>query len=301
TQRDQFFEHDAELAAKAANCSPERFGEHCKQLATSLQEDEGASVAQQQQREVYLRKFINPATNMYVLNGQFDPELGAVIFKAINDEASALFRSADPGLMIESLRHDPEYVEAHALTNLVRGGRVKRTGIDADITVLIDHQTLVDGVHTDGVCETGSGEGLAVATVRRLACDANIIPAVLSGEGEVLDLGRSQRLANRAQRRALRAMHHTCSWQSCGVPFDQCQIHHLVPWEHGGPTDLAMLRPLCSRHHHHVHEGGWKAEPIPGHGLRITRPDGAHHADVFPRKPPGARRTNDQNDVALAS
>jgi hypothetical protein len=42
------------------------------------------------------------------------------------------------------------------------------------------------------------------------------------------------------------------------VIFDHCNVHHIDYWENGGFTDLNNMVPLCSRHHHATHEGGWK-------------------------------------------
>jgi hypothetical protein len=39
---------------------------------------------------------------------------------------------------------------------------------------------------------------------------------------------------------------------------DRCEIHHIVPWELGGVTDLHDLLPVCSRHHHVLHELDWR-------------------------------------------
>jgi hypothetical protein len=116
---------------------------------------------------------------------------------------------------------------------------------------------------------------VAVGTARRLACSARITPVVLDGQSKVLDLGREQRLANRAQRRALRAMYRTCQGGSCSVPFGRCQIHHIVPFEDGGFTDLRNLLPLCSTHHHLVHEGGWHLSIDEAtRAVTLIRPDG---------------------------
>ena len=102
---------------------------------------------------------------------------------------------------------------------------------------------------------------MPVATVRRLACEANIIPAVLNGDGVVLDLGRSRRVANEHQRHALRSMYDTCGHPDCQVRFNDCDIHHVIPWNRAGPTNLDNLLPLCTSHHHAVHEGGWQPHP----------------------------------------
>jgi hypothetical protein len=89
-----------------------------------------------------------------------------------------------------------------------------------------------------------------------------------------LDLGRSTRIANRAQRRALRALYARCAVPGCRVRFDQCAVHHVRWWRHGGSTDLENLLPLCSRHHHAAHEGGWQLALQPDRTLTITLPDG---------------------------
>ncbi len=52
-------------------------------------------------------------------------------------------------------------------------------------------------------------------------------------------------------------------------------MHHLIPWSHGGPTDRANLVVLCLRHHHDVHEGGFRILKRTGGGYRTLRPDGS--------------------------
>ena len=97
---------------------------------------------------------------------------------------------------------------------------------------------------------------------------------IVDTDGVVLNAGRTIRHANRAQRRALRAMYRCCAFGDCDIAFDRCEIHHLVPWELGGPTDLHNLLPLCSRHHHTVHEAGWQLHLDTDRTLTITQPDG---------------------------
>ena len=143
--------------------------------------------------------------------------------------------------------------------------------------MLVDLDTLRTGLHDHGVCETADGTPLPVASLRRLSCDAAIIPVVLDAAGAAVDVGREQRVATRHQRRALRAMHTTCAHPGCTVRFDACQIHHVVPWENGGPTDLANLIPLCSSHHHLVHEGGFTLTLRPDRTIELRRPDRSVH------------------------
>ncbi len=127
------------------------------------------------------------------------------------------------------------------------------------------------------ICETSNGIPLPVDTIRRLCCEAAIIPIVLGTDGEALAVGREQRVANRAQRRALRAMYRTCAHPHCDIAFDHCQIHHVIPWERFGLTDLDNLLPLCSKHHHLVHEGRWRLTLQPDRTITLQRPDGTHY------------------------
>ena len=127
------------------------------------------------------------------------------------------------------------------------------TGADRvpEVTILTDYATLVGGLHANSVCETVDGVPLPVSTVRRMCCDADIVPVVLGSNGEVLDVGRTERTANRAQRRALRAMHRTCAHPDCTVGFSACRVHHVKWWwRHLGRTGISNLLPLCERHHH---------------------------------------------------
>lgn len=89
-----------------------------------------------------------------------------------------------------------------------------------------------------------------------------------------LDLGRTTRLANRAQRRALRAMYATCAIPGCSVRYDNCKLHHIVWWRNGGRTDLANLIPVCARHHSRIHDAGWDIGLGPNRELTIRLPDG---------------------------
>ncbi len=89
-----------------------------------------------------------------------------------------------------------------------------------------------------------------------------------------LELGRTTRLANRAQRRSLRGMYSTCAIPGCGVHYDRCKLHHVVWWRHGGRTDLDNLLPVCSAHHHEIHHGGWTITLDPNRRLTISFPDG---------------------------
>jgi hypothetical protein len=96
---------------------------------------------------------------------------------------------------------------------------------------------------------------------------------VLHAPGQ-LQLGRSTRLANAAQRRALRALYSTCAVPGCAARYDLCSIHHVTWFRNGGCTDLDNLLPMCSKHHHAVHDDGWELRLGTDRSLTITLPDG---------------------------
>ena len=95
--------------------------------------------------------------------------------------------------------------------------------------------------------------------MRRLACEADILPMVLGTAGELLDLGRTTRLATPAQRLALWHRDRGCTYPGCSIPPTWCEAHHVTHWCDGGATDLTNLALLCGRHHTVVHERGLTA------------------------------------------
>ena len=139
------------------------------------------------------------------------------------------------------------------------------------VLVTIDHRTLLGELRAAADGRMGSAVSTADLTgpidpreIRRIACDADIIPAVLGGEGEILDLGRARRLFTRAQRRAVTARDGGCAAPGCALPASWCEVHHIGHWEHGGPTDVANGVLLCSHHHQAVHAGWWEVSVIEG-------------------------------------
>jgi Domain of unknown function (DUF222) len=151
-----------------------------------------------------------------------------------------------------------------------------------EITVVIDLKTLLDAAHAKSRVDVSGGVTLPVETIRRMACYADIVPAVLGTNGVVLDLGRSTRLASAHQRRALRVMYSHCAVGNCDVTFDHCTMHHVSYWRHGGRSDIGNMLPLCSKHHHLAHEGGWKFHLDHDRTLFITKPDGSQQTHPPP-------------------
>ena len=136
------------------------------------------------------------------------------------------------------------------------------------LLVTIDFDRLRDGLGTALVGDTP----ITVGETRRLACSAKVLPAVLGGTSEILDLGRARRLFSSAQRKAMAIRDVTCRAEGCDIPAAWCEAHHANrPWTQAGRTDLADGLLLCSWHHHRAHDHRYDARRLPTGQLRFHR------------------------------
>lgn len=256
------------LLRSARRLSVDQFAKHMRSEVARLSTDRGLGVFERQRRATFL-KFWNDVDGMVHLRGAFDPERGSVLLSRLEQRVEAMFHSGDVEVPVEvGPGVEPnDHRRALALVASVNGAGHDSTGTvmspRAEIVVHVDLDQLTGAAIEAGVITTQHGVELPADTVRRLACDGDIIPVVLNGEGVPLDVGRAKRLATVHQRRALGAVHETCAVPECQVKFAHCEPHHIEYWENGGSTDMSNLVPLCSRHHHAAHEGGWKLQLDP--------------------------------------
>ena len=120
---------------------------------------------------------------------------------------------------------------------------------------------------------TVDGEPLSIETMRRLACDAEVIPAVLGSDGEILEQGRAERFYTRGQIRHLWLRDRHCTFPGCTKPATWCDAHHLIHWADGGPTDVDHGALLCQAHHTVVHNHRYAGEVVTGPGGPFVRWD----------------------------
>ena len=64
-----------------------------------------------------------------------------------------------------------------------------------------------------------------------------------------------RRFAIPAQRQALAVRDGGCCAPGCHAPPEWSEAHHVIPWEHGGRTDIDNLVLLCRTHHTAHHAG----------------------------------------------
>ncbi|MGW1450584.1 DUF222 domain-containing protein [Micromonospora sp. NPDC002411] len=180
----------------------------------------------------------------------------------LNAETAALLRAAidplsapagpDDTRCAGQRRHD---ALADVCRLALRTGELPDSGGDlAQIVVTTSYDGLTRQLGSGAL---DIGLQLTPDTVRRLACDAAILPAVLGGAGQVLDVGRQRRLITGALRRALVLRDGGCAFPGCDRPPRWCAAHHIHHWADGGPTSLDNAVLLCGHHHRHVHRGEW--------------------------------------------
>ncbi|MGC4773432.1 DUF222 domain-containing protein [Micromonospora sp. DT44] len=213
----------------------------------------------------------------------------------LDAEAAGLLRAALDPLTAPSGPDDPRCPGQRrhdALADLCRlalrtGELPEHGGEPAQIVVTTSFDALVRQLDA-GTLDTGPG--LTPETVRRLACDAAILPAVLGGAGQTLDVGRQRRLITGALRRALVLRDRGCAFPGCDRPPRWCDAHHIRHWAEGGETSLANSVLLCGHHHRHLHRGEWTVR-LGGDGHPDFVPPAWLDPDQIPRRNRYHRRT----------
>ncbi|RZT77066.1 HNH endonuclease [Micromonospora violae] len=184
------------------------------------------------------------------LSGTLDAEAAALL-RAVIDPLSA--PSGPDDTRSEGQRRHDALADVCRLA--LRTGELPENGGDpAQLVVTTDYDGLARQL---GAGALDIGLGLTPDTVRRLACDAAILPAVLGGTGQVLDMGRQRRLVTGPLRRALVLRDGGCAFPGCDRPPRWCAAHHIRHWADGGPTSLDNSVLLCGHHHRHIHQSEW--------------------------------------------
>lgn len=264
--------------ARAARRYPDLYGEHeamLLDLAENMQLDEfksaidywiyladdqaGEKKADKQQDETRLHAS-QTSGGMMKLDGLFDKVTGEVILTALNAAMTPEARKDGAGgeLRPASRRR------ADALHDICRQfldhhpGRIG--GHRPHVNLILDLETLER--RAGWRCELDHMGTITPETARRLICDAELSWLIVNSDSAPLNMGRSVRTATPAQLRALAVRDGGCTWKGCDMPPAWCDAHHDIPWDRGGPTDLANLRLLCRRHHVLVHRSERDAGPL---------------------------------------
>ena len=135
------------------------------------------------------------------------------------------------------------------------------------IAVTVSLETLRTGL---GHATLDDGQPMTPEQTRRLACEAEIIPIVLDGKSQPIDIGEAKRLADTRLRRALAIRDKGCAAPGCARTPRQCHAHHIQHWADGGQTKLHNMVLVCQYHHRLLHHVGWTVHM--NNGLPVFTP-----------------------------
>ena len=232
------------------------------------------------------------ADGMVVIRGRLEPEVGAVVLKALAAARDDLSRQRHTKYVAAETSEVEvadtwEQQQADALALIAE--TALHHGIDSgapaeryQVVVHVDAPVLANA-DAPGQSLVEDGTRVAPETSQRLACDATRVVMRHDTNGRITEVGARTRTIPPALRRALEHRDRGCRFPGCGRRFTQG--HHIKHWAHGGPTVLSNLALLCQRHHRAVHEEGFPVERRPDGGLAFREPNGYVIPEV-PGTPP---------------
>lgn len=268
------------------------------------------------ERERHARRrltLIPEVDGSWSIRGRLDPEVGAVLQRALQAAGEALYpRESKAASEDEDLETTPEARRADAMGLVAEaaladglgsgtepvGGAKPETDAESEarpvvsradrfqVVLHVSAETLSgsteDGSDISAERPAGSiddGPHVSAETSRRLACDAGVVKMEHGRDGSLLNVGRRRRTVSTPLRRALARRDGGCRFPGCRARF--CDAHHVEHWADGGETSLENLVLLCRYHHRRVHEDGWRVNLMASGEARFVRPDGRR----FPRLP----------------
>ena len=222
-------------------------------VAPEVGEAHEAKLLEDEERRAAERTRLTFASDGHgMVHGRFSiPALhGAMLAKAIQ---ALTWAKQDPA-EVRQTRPTPVAAGA-AFTELLERMDAKDLpsvgGVGATVVVTMTIDSLMGGL---AAAALDTGEVISASAARHLACEAGVIPMVLGGKSEVLDVGRRRRFHTRAQRLAIAQRDNTCVVSGCDAPPSRCHVHHVIPWSEGGGTSVQDGRLYCSAHHAMVHD-----------------------------------------------
>ena len=206
------------------------------------------------------------------VHGRFvlDTATGAALRKMILAIAAPKHQAATQGPLGERKPTAERMGQAFGeLINRYPVGKLPQAGgLNATLVVTMTLDSLMGGLKA---AQLDTGQTISASLARRMACEAGIIPAVLGGKSEVLDLGRSRRFHSRAQRIVKLLESGGCQVDGCDAPPGLTHMHHKIEWSQGGRTDLDNTIMICAPHHARAHDPTYTLTPIPGDKFTFHR------------------------------
>ncbi len=227
-----------------------------------------------------------------LVRGRLTPEVGALLIRALDAARETLYQrtratagvtAADPAMAPPTrAQQQADALALLAETALHHEIDPGAPGERYQVVVHVDAAVLADP-EQPGQSVLEEGGHVSAETSRRLACDASRVVMRHDDEGRLLEVGARTRTIPPALRRALLHRDRSCRFPGCHARVGEG--HHVRHWAQGGPTTLGNLVLLCRRHHHAVHEEGYRVFRGPDGALDFRRPDGRPLPEVPPTDP----------------
>lgn len=255
-----------------------------------IEGDDGRSLLKRQKRRNRATTWTDDE-GMWNLHAALDPETALPLAEMLRQMTERLFHGEHP----DDLPDDPverhQWFVAMALVELLKGNGAAGAPL---VIASVDEETLrtgkrqarsrvdfshrlevpIDELRTFSRCRflpvVRDRHGNVIRVGRPVTRLEDLLTRGLEQEAR-LDYGRDRRNAHRNQEHAMRGTYRTCAIPGCATHVSNCELHHLVFWEHGGPTDLANLIPLCRHHHDRLHAEGWELTMRPDRSLLIRK------------------------------
>ncbi len=247
---------DDELSKLAETSSVDAFAEQSRRWVNRNQPDDGAELYQQQRRNRLFKHWVNEE-GMGVLLAELDPTSYQQAVKAINVEYDRMWRD-DGGRdgTPDDVRTTPQRLADAFVALLTDVGRCGPGSTRMQLIAVADVERL-RGDNPTCVAEIVGGEALPQTVLERLMCMATVTGVVFDGKGQPIWVGRDRRLPTEAQIKAIIARDRHCTGKDCTAGPERCEIHHIVPWEDGGLTDIDKMCLACPHCHHNIHDRGY--------------------------------------------
>ncbi len=259
------------LCDEARTLDADRVFRRARELRDQLDE---ACIADREaaRRDARSLRFVKLSDGTARLTWLMDPETAAVTGELF-DRATSPRRggprfvhsgSADDRLA-QRIRDDirtTEQLASDVFAELLRQGAAANSslllGSGAPVVRMIVTEEALDS-RTGHAYLEGQPDPISIETVERAVCSSTVEPVLFSADGQVLDVGREQRLYTRRQRRALAVRDGGCRFPGCDRPPSWTEAHHTKYWarDHGA-TDIADGILLCRHHHLLCHNNHWE-------------------------------------------
>ena len=256
---------EAKMLEAAETQTPEQLRKTVRDHQNELAGDDGAKRFERQ-RKARMASFSLRDDGMWQLFALFDPTAAARIRKSLNKATDDDWRT-DNRREHTADRHRWADALERLITRTVSADGTEQP--QGTTLLLMASYDLVD--NKLGNPRLADGTPLPPDEFHRLACDADILCGLFrEADSEPFWMGSTSRHPNFALRAALEARDGGCI--GCRKEPEWCVSHHIIEWQHGGPTQPDNLVLLCHDCHQKVHHRNWAVEKHPDTSRYYPRP-----------------------------